>query len=104
MRGASEGGEDAGRSLAPLAMLGASALALLLFFRSLVPAWSEQDALLRVEAERQALKEHLLALQQRDWEVRTALAFDPQTLRVEIDRLGLTPEQLIGGPDPFRVR
>lgn len=76
-------------------------LALLLFFRSLVPAFTEQRSLLEVERRHEELRAHLLQLRRRDWEVRAALEFDPQTLRVEIDRLGLTPEQLLGEPDPF---
>jgi hypothetical protein len=102
MRGAWEGdGEPGRRSFALHLTIACLGLALLLLFRSLVPAFREQDSLVQVEQKHLELRAHLLALRDREWAVRTALGFDPQTLRVEIDRLGLTPEQLLGEPDPF---
>ena len=68
---------------------------LMLFFSSTVPAVAERGELRHLEHSRRALLE-LLGQQNRAFaHTERALEFDPQTVLVEIDKLGLVPEELL---------
>lgn len=78
-------------------------VALALFATSTAPAWSGLRGLR--EAERALLRSREeLGRRIAELGVRgTALDRDPQALLVAIDRLGLTPEELLEGRDPLVV-
>ncbi len=88
--------EDARSRKFPLAVFvlcGGAGLALLL--TGTVPALAEQSRLRQLESRRQEMLE---LLQRRADELRrteVSLDQDPQTLLLEIDKLGLTPDELL---------
>lgn len=78
-------------------------LGLVLFATSTAPAWSELQGLRETE---QDLLRRRADLARRIAELGAhgaALDEDPQALLVAIDRLGLTPEELLEGRDPLEV-
>ncbi len=74
--------------------LGSCVIALAIYFTSTIPALREQRELRRIE---RAQAERLRTLEDaRRIGLRTRIALDrdPQTVLLELDRLGLTPEDL----------
>jgi hypothetical protein len=70
-------------------------VAMLLFLTMTVPAVREQRELRRIESEKARLRAQYEDTLRTDRERRRALHWDPQTVLLEIDRLGLTPQELL---------
>jgi hypothetical protein len=88
-------GESRGGRFPLLVALVCTVLAVALFLTGTVPALREADDLRRTE---QSNRTELLQLLRQSQELRQrqrALEWDPQTLLVELDRLGLTPDEIL---------
>jgi hypothetical protein len=95
MGGQGAAAEPHGHRLPILVAAACTALAALLFATSTVPALREGEDLRRMERRTRAELLDLLTRTRELRERRLALDWDPQTLLVEIDRLGLLPEELL---------
>ena len=69
--------------------------ALALFFASTVPAIAQQSQLDQLEADRLEMLQSLIEQNGQWTNTMASLQHDPQTVLVEIDKLGLTPEELL---------
>ena len=76
-------------------------LAALLYFTGLLPAMRERDELDRADRSRQTLLRDLATRAHDLRERQDALDRDPQSVLVEIDALGMTPDELLDAyPEP----
>ncbi len=70
-------------------------LAAVVFFTAMVPAAAEERQLGDIERQRERLLEQLAGRNAALRDTELGLRYDPQTLLVEIDRLGMTPDELL---------
>ncbi|MCC6671797.1 MAG: hypothetical protein IT458_12095 [Planctomycetes bacterium] len=70
-------------------------LGLVLFFEGTVPALRERDQHLATHGQLLRLRDAYDRAIRRAYEVEAALDDDPETILVQIDRLGLTPAELL---------
>lgn len=88
--------EGRNRSRFPLLVtLACVATGLTLFFTTTMPALRERATLTSVAAEQARLRAQLDELRTRTLRTREALRHDPQTILLEIDRLGMIPDELL---------
>lgn len=96
-------GDSRGSRFPLVVALVCTVLAAMLFVTGTVPALREADDLRRTERRNRT---ELLQLLRQSHELRQrqeALQWDPQTLLVELDRLGIVPDEITSGTSGERV-
>jgi hypothetical protein len=74
---------------------GTLALTLALLVTTTLPALQDRDALQRTEREKTRLRDLYEEQRRANQRSRAALRHDPQTILLEMDRLGLMPDELV---------